>query len=41
LASGIFLGVVVYFIKTGRQTRFATEGKTKVKAEAVEKPDQV
>ena len=41
LASGIFLGVVVYFVKTGRQTKFASAADKKIKAEAVEKPDQV
>ena len=42
LAVGIFLGVLFYFIKTGRQTKFATVDGKKVKAEAkAEKPDQV
>ena len=50
LASGILLGVVIYFIKTGRDTKFAganAKGKKgkkaegTVEAEKLEKPDQV
>ena len=40
LASGIFLGVVIYFVKTGRQTRFASVADKKIKADT-EKPDMV
>ena len=51
LSSGVLLGVVIYFIKTGRDTKFAgaagakgakSKGKGGApKAEAVEKPDEV
>ncbi|MCL2846347.1 MAG: hypothetical protein FWE38_01525 [Firmicutes bacterium] len=39
VASGLFLAVLVYFIRTGRQTKFQTSGNVKKIAE--DKPDQV